>query len=130
MQFKSDDKLKKYLTKEVEHDIRGKSWKFNGIKFTSWSSYFTKDFHTIVDYVCDLRQISVKVSRGVQGYTPYQLIAEKIFDGDNAISECINWTVDKLIEIYKVLNERVAPYVFNKDLYEQAINKPIQLQEG
>lgn len=127
MQFKTDEQLRKYLTKRVEFDIGGRAWSFNGIKFTSWAGYFQKDFHTYVNYVCDLRQLSAS---GYYGYEGYQEIAEKDFNGDNAISECINWVVDRLMEIYKLLNERTAPYLNDKQMYDLMVSRPIVLKEA
>lgn len=127
MQFKNEEQLRKYLTKRVEYDLGRKSWTFNGVKFNSTAYYFEKDFFTIVEYVCDLRQISVTLHRENYQAHFYEIIAEKSFNGDNSISECITWVVDKLTETYKLLSERVAPYQFNKEMYEREINRPLNI---
>lgn len=128
--FKTDEQLRKYLTKRVQYDLGRKSWKFNGVKFNSTAYYFEKDFFTIVEYVCDLRHIQATLSRENYQAHFYEIIAEKTFNSENAISECVSWVVDKLMEIYKLLNERVAPYINNKQLYDIMVSRPIRLQEG
>ncbi len=129
MQFKTDEQLRKYLTKRVEQDLSCKSWKFCGMQFTTWASYFNGDFHTRVEYACDLRNLKAYLTRGYEFNGTYQTITEKTFNGDNAISDCIAWTVERLMEIYKLLNERTAPYANNKALYDIMVNRPIVLKE-
>lgn len=128
--FKTDEQLRKYLTKRVETDVTRKSWNFNGIKFTSYSVYFTREFTTCVRYVCTLKELRASIERGYECNGTYELIADKTFDNENAIPDCVQWVVDKLIEIYKLLNERIAPYANNKMLYDVMLNRPIKLQEG
>lgn len=130
MQFKTDEQLRSYLTKNVSRDISARLWTFNGIKFTAWKGYFSEDFYTRVEYSCDLRKLSARLERGYECNGTFELIAEKTFDRDNAISECIAWVVDRLMEVYKLLNERIAPYAYRKDLYQQAVSRPLNLQEG
>ncbi len=129
MQFRNEQELGKRLKKRVEYDLGRKSWSFNGIKFNSTAYYFEKDYFTTVEYVCDLRQISVTITRDKYGKF-YEIIAEKSFNGDNAISDCIEWTVNKLVEVYKLLNDRLAPYQNDKLRYELAIKQPLNLQEA
>lgn len=129
MTFKNEQELRKYLRKHVERDIVGKTWLFNGIKFDNHSTYFRYDFFTQVDYTCDLKNLSVIIHRGYEGLSNYELIAEKSFCDENAISECIAWVVDKLVEVHTVINERVAPYAFSKNMYNSELRKPLNLQE-
>lgn len=129
MQFKTDEQLRKYLTKRVEFDLGRKTWSFNGIKFNATAHYFEKDFFTAVEYVCDLRQIQVTISRERYPIL-YEIIGQNSFNGDDAISKCITWVVDKLIEIYKLLNERIAPYANDKRMYDLVVNRPIALKEA
>ena len=133
MQFKTDEQLRKYLTKKVERDIGGcGGWTFNGMRFANWSGYFTKEFYTYVGYVCDYKTLTVRLSKPYGGLSnECGLIDEKSFVcGENCISECITWTVDRLMEIYKLLNERTAPYADNKALYDLMVNRPIVLKEA
>lgn len=130
MTFKNEQELRKYLTKRVERDVVGKTWLFNGVKFiNNRSSYFQGDFFTQVDYTCDLKKLSVIVYRGYEGFSNYEVIAEKTFCDENAIADCIAWVVDKLVEIYTKINERVAPYAYGKAMYERQLRQPIKLQE-
>lgn len=58
-------------------------------------------------------QLSVRLSRGNECCGDFEIIV-----------------VDKLTEIYKLLNERLAPYIFKKDLYDREVRRPIELKEG
>lgn len=127
MQFKTEEDLRKNLTKRVSRDITARLWAFNGVKFTASKGYFDGDFYTRVEYTCDLRQLTARLERGYEFNGTLNIIAEQTFDSDNAISECIDWVVNKLMEVYKTLLDRTAPYLFKKDLYEQAVNRPIRL---
>lgn len=129
MTFKTDEQLRKYLTKNVEYDIGRRTWSFNGIKFTAWKGYFDGDFYTRVEYSCDLRKLTARLERGYECNRTFEIIAEKSFDREDAISQCIVWVVDRLIEVYKLLNERIAPYIYKKDLYQQAVSRPLNLQK-
>lgn len=130
MHYKTDEQLRQYLEKKVERDIGRRLWSFNGINFQAWSGYFEGDFYTRAEYTCDLMQLSVRLSRGNECCGDFEIIAEQVFKGENAIFKCITWVVDKLTEIYKLLNERLAPYIFKKDLYDREVRRPIELKEG
>lgn len=130
MQFKTDEQLRKYLTKKVRNDVQKERWGFNGIKFRLLQSYFEGDFCTHAEYSCDLNEISVSLTRWCGFTRSQEIVAEEGFSGKNAISECISWVVDRLVEIYKLLNERTAPYANNKALYDFMINRPIILKEA
>lgn len=126
MNFKTDEQLRKYLTKRVQYDVQKERWGFNGIKFRMATSYFEGDFFSYVTYTCDLNELNVNIER--YAGKSREIIAEKSFSGKSAISECIVWVVDMLMEIYKLLNERIAPYVNNKSLYDLMVNRPLNLK--
>lgn len=127
MEFKTDKQLRNYLTKRVEHEVTYKSWQYKGNKFMLEAGYFKKEFYTNVTYTCDLKELGVQLSRGYGFNGTYEIIAEKKF-GETA--ECISWTVDRLMEIYKLLYERTSRYIPGKNLYDQAISRPLNLKGG
>ncbi len=125
---KTIEQLRKSLTKRVEYDIGRRTWTFNGIKFTAWKGYFDGDFYTRVEYSCDLRKLTARLERGYEYNRTLEIIAEKSFDREDAISECVSWVVDKLVEVYTLLNERLAPYSANQSLYKIMLNQPLKIQ--
>lgn len=44
-----------------------------------------------------------------------------MFVGDNAIEECIEWTAEKLIELYETVKQRTAPYEQGFRDYKRAL---------
>lgn len=129
MTFKNEQELRKYVKKRVERDVVGKAWLFNGVKFVNHASYFHHEFFTQADYVCDLTQLSVKVYRGDEFNSTYEEIAEKSFNGEDAISSCIEWVVDKLVAVYTLINERLAPYALSKRMYDIQLNRSLNLKQ-
>ena len=131
MQFKTDEQLRKYLTKKVERDIGGvKGWMFNGVSFSNWGIYFEGEFRIYVGYICDYKTLTVTLSQTYGGLTNgYGVVTEKAFNcGEACITECTTWIVEKLMEIYKQLTERTAPYINDKIMYDMLVKRPIVLR--
>jgi hypothetical protein len=125
MAIKGESELKKYLTKKATHELTFKFWQYRGNKFTQDSVYQMNEFYAHVTFYCDLRELKVMIDRGFECNGTYEVIAEKTFDSENATADCIEWVVETLMKVYKILKERTAPYSDTMWQYNYYANLPI-----
>ena len=50
----------------------------------------------------------------------------RMFTGENAIEECIEWTTERLIELYETVSARTAPYKAGYENYQRALKGEVQ----
>lgn len=105
----------------VEHlskQFYAETWKFRGSQFVHVACSGIGDVTTCVHFFCGLWWVKAKVFSEDRYGIPD---SEKMFTGEHAAEECIEWTADRLVELYKTVTERVAPYRQNYEAYQQAL---------
>lgn len=116
------EKLRKKVEEKVMRQITFKSWSYQGGRFITTEWYrISRDVVLEANFCCDLKQLSAAVSHGSEFDGTLKVLAERKFQGENAIEDCIQWTVDALIESDKKIQEIIAPYVEGKARYEMAL---------
>lgn len=50
----------------------------------------------------------------------------RMFTGENAIEECIEWTTERLIELYETVSARTAPYKAGYENYQRALKGEVR----
>lgn len=97
-------------------------WKYQLNRFTQSEYYRLYDNEGVsVDYECDLDEMRATIRR-YRHNAPDEIIATKSF---KKTVECVKWVAEMLIIIQGKLQTRLAPFEYDKTLYQERANQPI-----
>ena len=109
---------KEQIVEHLSKQFYAETWKFRGSQFLHVACSGVGDVTACVHFSCGLWWVKAKVfSEGSYGIPD----SVKMFMGGHAAEECIEWTANRLMELYKTVSERVAPYRQNYEQYQKAL---------
>lgn len=112
------EKWATYIAKGLENG----RWKYQLNRFTQSEYYRLYETEGVnVDYECDLDEMKATIRR-YRYKSPDEIIAVKSF---KKTSECVQWVAEMLLTIQGMLQARLAPFEYDKTLYQEKVNQPI-----
>ena len=116
-------KWKERISKRLGKEFAGNFWKWRGSEFLNFG-------YEGVDNACARYEFHIKMftlKAVLQTEEDYGVPnSVRMFAGENAIEECIEWTTERLIELYETVSERTAPYKAGYENYQRALKGGVQ----
>lgn len=114
-----EERQRKNLVDQIGKRIVEETWHWRGTEFFSFGRCGNSpQTQAYVRFTATFTHIKVRIDTGEEFNVPDQVC---MFSGDDAMSDAVNWTADRLIELNKIITERTAPYVQGFNKYQRAI---------
>ena len=111
-------RVKERLCKKLGKEFAGNFWKWRGSEFINFGYCGIEG--TTARYEFHIKMLTLKAM--VQTEDDYNVPdSVHMFVGDNAIEECIEWTAERLIDLYETVKQRTAPYEQGFRDYKRAL---------
>lgn len=111
-------RIKERICKKLGKEFTGNFWKWRGSEFINFGYYGVEGAAANVEF--RIKMLTLKAV--VQTQDDYNVPdSVHMFTGDNAIEECVEWTAEKLIELYETVSARTAPYERGYREYKKAL---------
>lgn len=112
-------RMKEKLCKKLGKEFAGNFWRWRGSEFINFG--FSGVEGTTARYEFHIKMLTLKAI--VQTQEDYNVPdSVRMFTGDNAIEECVDWTAEKLIELYETVTARTAPFEQGYKDYRRALS--------
>lgn len=113
-EFKAKERLRKRVAKGFYEGF----WRYRGTEFVGWELLGVSKYLASTRFTCN--HVSVKVR--IETEEEYGIEdSVKMFVGENAAEECIQWATDRLWELYVTVSARMAPYESGYRKYQRAL---------
>ena len=113
------EKKKAAIVKRLGREFAGNFWKWRGSEFINFG--FDGVEGARARYEFHIKMLTLKAI--VETQDDYNVPdSVHMFVGDNAIEECVEWTAEKLIELYETVSARTAPFLQGYRNYKKAIS--------
>lgn len=116
--MEAEERLKAQLIKQVHKRLVDDRWGWRGTEFTNWTYCGVKGVDAYVRFTATFWCIKVHIEQEERYGLPDQV---SMFAGEEAISKAVEWTAIKLLELYKKVSQRVAPYIKGHEQYLRAV---------
>lgn len=103
----AEERTKAKLIKVVGNNIVNKNWHWQGTQYSSFGWCGTCGIEAYVRFTANFRSIEAEVTPDIK-YNVASSVEK--FEGDEAMTAAVEWTADKLYELYKTVTERTAPF--------------------
>lgn len=114
-----DEKYVRQLTRQLRKRMVDNSWYWRGTEFTNFGRFGISSYTAYVRFTATLSRIRA----GIDLQDDYGLPDESNgFEGEDAMSDAIEWTATKLLELYHKIAARTAPYVAGYNQYLKAVH--------
>ena len=114
----AEEKLKEQARRQLRKQLNNDRWSWHGTEFSNWRYCDIGKYGASVQFTATFWSLKVTImlenQYGIQD-------EEASFEGDEAVSQAVEWIVDKLYELYKTVSERTAPYVKGHEQYLRAV---------
>lgn len=122
---KTEEQHREAVIKQVGRRVVGGGWKWRGTEFVSWGyceggKWTGASVHFTANYNC----IRVEIEEEEYYNLPNPV---ETFRGDDALTEAVIWTADKLIELDKIVTARTAKYEAQREI---AVNNCNMARKG
>lgn len=114
----AEERMKAQLIRQVHKRLAEDRWGWRGTEFTNWHYCGIKNYCASVRFIATFWCLKVCIEQEETYGLPDQV---SMFVGDSAISQAVEWTANKLLELYKQVAERAAPYVQGYEQYLRAV---------
>lgn len=102
-----EEKQKVRIAKQIRAHIIANNWYWRGVEFCSFYWCGVKGAEAYTCFTAKYNALKVTIETENEYNIPNQVC---MFAGDNAMEEAVSWTADRLLEIYKTVSVRTAPY--------------------
>lgn len=111
-------RMKDRLCKKLGKEFAGNFWRWRGSEFINFG--FSGIEGASARYEFHIKMLTLKAI--VQTQDDYNVPdSVHMFIGDNAIEECVEWTAERLIDLYETVTARTAPYAQGYQQYRKAL---------
>lgn len=111
-------RMKERIAKRLGKEFTGSFWKWRGSEFINFG--FEGVDGATARYEFHIKMLTLKAV--VQTQENYNIPdSVHMFVGENAIEECIEWTAEKLLELYETVSARTEPYKQGYRDYQRAL---------
>ena len=93
-------------------------WHWQGTQYASFGWCGTCGINAFIKFTANFRSIKVEVEPD-QKFCINKSV--EFFEGDDAMTAAVEWTVNKLYELYKTVTDRIAPFQKGYDDYMKAV---------
>lgn len=115
-------KWKDKLIKHFDKEYYAEPWTFRGSEFFRVTNGRVGDLWTVIHFHCGFMWVKAKLFTGDYGIPDMV----RMFTGVHAAEECIEWTAERLIELYETVSERTAPYKAGYENYQRALKGEVR----
>lgn len=111
-----EERAKARVAKGIANRVASDKWSWKGTRFENRVFYSLGNVCVISDFVATFSYIKVIV------YGEFHNLpdVEKTFRGDEAVNEAVIWAAEKYLEMYHIVQARIAPYEAGRQAYERA----------
>lgn len=111
-------RMKEQVMRRVRKRLSDDRWSWKGTEFTNWSYCDVGEYGAMVQFAATFWSLKVNIMLESQYRLPNQ---EMTFTGEEALSQAVEWTADRLLELYETVSARTAPYVAGHERYLMAV---------
>ena len=102
-----EEKQKARLVKQIGERIIGSHWYWRGTHFINFAWCGVSGAQAYTKFTANYNYLEVNIDTEGEYNIPNQV---NMFSGENALEEAVNWAAERLLEIYKTVSLRAAPY--------------------
>lgn len=114
----TEERMKERLMKRIGGKLCEQGWYWQGVQFTTFGWLGISGTEAFVNFSAKLNSITVNIDMEEK----YNISdKDKIFTGENALGEAVEWTAEMLIELYKTIEQRTKPYQRGHEDYLRAL---------
>lgn len=117
MKVDERNRMKDRLSKKLAREFVGNFWKWRGTEFINYAYAGVEGATAWYEFHVGANTIKSVILTEEDYNIPDSV---RMFTGDNAVAECVDWTAEKLIELYETVSERTAPYLIAHEAYKRA----------
>ena len=119
MTEKTRKENKARLCRAISRQLLNERWAWRAGSFvTYYYQTLVKNGSVLVQFVARMATLKVRIESEEPFAIPDSV---HMFIGDNAVTDCIFWTVEKLLDLYEILCKRTEPYAAATQQYEHAL---------
>ena len=116
-------KWKERISRHLAKEFTGNFWRWRGSAFLNFG--FEGVDNARARYEFHIKMLTLKAV--IQTEEDYGIPdSVRMFTGENAIEECIEWTTERLIELYETVSARTAPYKAGYENYRRALKGEVR----
>lgn len=106
------------IKRKLAEEFAGSFWKWRGSSFVNFNHHGVSGVMAYTKFTIKMLTLKAEIESEREYNVPDSV---HMFVGDNAIEECIEWTAEKLIELYETVKQRTAPYEQGFRDYKRAL---------
>ena len=111
-------KQKDGIKRKLAEEFAGNFWKWRGTEFINFNWHGVSGCKAYVRFTIKMLTLKAEIESEQYYNVPDSV---HMFVGDNAIEECIDWTAEKLMELYDTVTARTEPYKQGYMDYQKAL---------
>lgn len=116
------ERKKERIVKAIAKDVYGRGWIFQGTEVGTFNSYDVGGVYVYARFTWS----GFAVKSYVDGEQCGAEDCVRMFVGENAMSEAIEWTADRIISIREEAARRAAPYAAGHEKYLRAMKGEVR----
>lgn len=113
-----EQRQKATVVRQIREYIISDTWGWRGTEFIKFKYCGLKGAEAYTCFTAKFNCLKVDIDMEREYNLPNQVC---MFAGENAMGEAIDWAAERLIELYKTVSARIAPYVDGYLNYIKAI---------
>lgn len=103
-----EQRLRAKIVRQIREYIIGDTWGWRGTEFIKFKYCGLSGAEAYTCFTAKYNCLKVDIDMEREYNLPNQVC---MFAGENAMEDAINWTVERLLELYNTVAARVAPFV-------------------
>lgn len=106
------------LAKRLAKEFAGRFWQWRGSEFMNFGFEGVEGYTARYEFHMKFYTVKAVIETEEQYGIPDSV---RVFTGPDAIEECVDWTAEKLLDVYEELKERTAPFAAAHEAFKRAM---------
>lgn len=102
-----EERQKARIAKQIRNRIVGAQWYWRGVEFCNFGWCGIDGALAFTCFTAKYNALKVTIDTENEYNIPNQV---RMFVGENAMEDAVNWTAERLLETYKTISCRTAPF--------------------